>query len=134
MGRRAPRPVPAAGSEGVDSTAVRPPGPVRTCVGCRERAARADLLRVVVVEDRLVPDPRRRLPGRGASVHPDPHCVDLAVRRRAFPRALRLPGPLDATELVVAVQDAGGTAQQDAPTPSRKQVEKPHERSMSPSR
>jgi uncharacterized protein len=76
---------------------------VRTCVGCRERAARADLLRVVVVEGRLVPDPARRLPGRGASVHPDPRCVDLAVRRRAFPRALRLPGPLDASEVTELV-------------------------------
>jgi uncharacterized protein len=114
VGRRAPRPDPAEGREGVDSEPVRPPGPVRTCVGCRERAARTDLLRVVVVEGRLVPDPRRRLPGRGASVHPDPHCVDLAVRRRAFPRALRLPGPLDAGDVLAAVQQT--TAQQDAPS------------------
>jgi uncharacterized protein len=129
------RPGPPAEGEGVDSGTVRPPGPVRTCVGCRERAARADLLRVVVVEGRLVPDPRRRLPGRGASVHPVQHCVDLAVRRRAFPRALRLPGPLDATELLAAVHAVGqASPQQDAPVPSRKQVEKPHERSMSPSR
>lgn len=42
-----------------------------------------------------VPDPRGRLPGRGAYVHRDPGCLDLAERRRAFPRALRLPGPLD---------------------------------------
>ncbi|EFC78941.1 hypothetical protein FrEUN1fDRAFT_7935 [Parafrankia sp. EUN1f] len=32
--------------------------------------------------------------GRGAHVHPDPGCVDLAERRKAFPRALRVPGPL----------------------------------------
>ena len=30
-------------------------------------------------------------------MHPDPQCVDLADKRRAFPRALRLPGPLDVT-------------------------------------
>ena len=30
-------------------------------------------------------------------MHPDPRCVDLADKRRAFPRALRLPGPLDVT-------------------------------------
>jgi predicted RNA-binding protein YlxR (DUF448 family) len=72
-------------------------------VGCRERAARADLLRVVAVGDRLVPDLRRRLPGRGASVHPDPRCVELADKRRAFPRALRLPGPLDASLVREAV-------------------------------
>lgn len=39
----------------------------------------------------VVPDPRRRLPGRGAWLHPDSACLDLAVRRRAFRRALRAP-------------------------------------------
>jgi predicted RNA-binding protein YlxR (DUF448 family) len=68
---------------------------VRTCVGCRERASRAALLRVVAVGGVLTPDPAHRLPGRGASVHPDPGCVDLAEKRRAFPRALRLAGPLE---------------------------------------
>ncbi|HZE66531.1 MAG TPA: YlxR family protein [Sporichthyaceae bacterium] len=73
--------------------------PQRTCVGCRERTSAADLLRVVVVEGVAVPDPRRRLPGRGASVHPDVECLTLALRRRAFVRALRTTGPLDTTGL-----------------------------------
>ncbi len=68
-----------------------PPVPVRTCVGCRKRAPADELLRVVARSGALVPDPRRRLPGRGASVHPTPECLHAAVRRRAFPRALRLP-------------------------------------------
>ncbi len=66
--------------------------PVRTCVGCRERAPVTDLLRVVLRSGALVPDPRRTLPGRGASLHPTPECLHAAERRRAFPRALRLPG------------------------------------------
>ena len=74
-------------------------GPVRTCVGCRVRASRAVLLRVVAVEAGgeivVVPDPHHRLAGRGAWLHPDPSCLDLAERRRAFPRALRREGPLD---------------------------------------
>ncbi|MQA85521.1 MAG: DUF448 domain-containing protein [Streptosporangiales bacterium] len=69
--------------------------PVRTCVGCRVRAAKSDLLHLVVVEGVVVPDPRGRLPGRGASLHPDLGCLQLAERRRAFPRAFRRPGPLD---------------------------------------
>jgi uncharacterized protein len=73
----------------------RPAEPVRTCVGCRTRAAASGLLRVVAVEGTLVPDPRRRHPGRGAWVHPDLGCLRLAERRRAFPRALRAPGELD---------------------------------------
>ncbi|MER6915435.1 YlxR family protein [Streptomyces sp. NPDC000594] len=69
--------------------------PERTCVGCRERAAKSDLLRIVAVGGDCVPDDRGTLPGRGAYVHPAVVCLDQAVRRRAFPRALRVTGPLD---------------------------------------
>ena len=82
-------------------------------MGCRTRATQSALLRVVVVGDqppRLTPDPARRLPGRGASVHPDPRCVDLADKRRAFPRALRLLGPLDVTPVR---EHVAGLAQHD---------------------
>ena len=85
--------------------------PVRTCVGCRERAAQAELLRVVAEiradasrTGRVVPDPNRRAPGRGAHVHPTPRCLELALRRRAFTRALRVPGGLDTTPVEVFVQ------------------------------
>ncbi|NHT17377.1 YlxR family protein [Cellulomonas sp. IC4_254] len=75
-------------------------GPVRTCVGCRNAGPRSVLLRVVAAttdagDPAVVVDVRRALPGRGAWLHPDPHCLELAERRRAFPRALRLAGPLD---------------------------------------
>jgi predicted RNA-binding protein YlxR (DUF448 family) len=43
----------------------------------------------------VVADPRGRIPGRGAWLHPVPECVELAQRRRAFARALRVPGPID---------------------------------------
>jgi predicted RNA-binding protein YlxR (DUF448 family) len=43
----------------------------------------------------VVPDLRHKLPGRGASVHLDLGCFELAVRRRAFTRALRRGAPLD---------------------------------------
>jgi predicted RNA-binding protein YlxR (DUF448 family) len=72
-------------------------------VGCRSRAAKIDLLRVVAVSGVLVVDRRGRLPGRGAYVHPEPACVDLAERRRAFPRALRHAGPLDLAPLRTVV-------------------------------
>ena len=74
---------------------MRSAEPVRTCVGCRTRTAASGLLRVVAVDGALVPDPRRRYPGRGAWVHPDIGCLRLAERRRAFPRALRTAGELD---------------------------------------
>lgn len=86
------------------STRVRAGEPVRTCVGCRQRALAADLLRVVARETEsggfvLVPDLERRLPGRGAWLHPDPRCLSEAGRRRAFGRALRVSGSLDSSEL-----------------------------------
>ena len=57
-----------------------------------------ELLRVVAVPGALVvPDPHRRMSGRGAWVHPDRQCVELATRRRAFARALRVPGAVDPT-------------------------------------
>ncbi|MFF3622438.1 YlxR family protein [Streptomyces sp. NPDC002467] len=73
--------------------------PERTCVGCRERAAKSDLLRIVAIGDECVPDQRGTLPGRGAYVHPVVVCLDQAIRRRAFPRALRSTGALDTAEL-----------------------------------
>jgi predicted RNA-binding protein YlxR (DUF448 family) len=57
-------------------------------------------LRVVVHGHDLVPDPARKMPGRGASLHLDPDCLALAERRRAFGRALRTGGvTLDSTRL-----------------------------------
>jgi predicted RNA-binding protein YlxR (DUF448 family) len=42
----------------------------------------------------VVPDPGHRAPGRGAHLHPAIECLDLAERRKAFPRAFKVPGPL----------------------------------------
>ena len=74
----------------------------RTCVGCRRRDARSALLRVVAecsdtgeYPARVVADPRLRLPGRGAWLHPTSECLDLAVRRKAFGRALKVNAFLD---------------------------------------
>ncbi|MFF2773741.1 YlxR family protein [Streptomyces sp. NPDC058052] len=86
--------------------------PERTCVGCRERAAKSDLLRIVMIKDECVPDDRGTLPGRGAYVHPALHCLDLAVRRRAFPRAFKTPGPLDTAVLRNRVEQAAQAAPQ----------------------
>ena len=81
MAVRSPRPAPSAPV-------------VRTCVGCRGRAAKSDLLRVVSRDGEIVPDPQARLPGRGAYLHLSQKCFEQAGRRRAFARALRLPGPV----------------------------------------
>ena len=94
--------------------------PVRTCVGCRRRDSWSALLRVVAVREEpdnamngvvvLVPDPRHRLPGRGAWLHPSTTCFEQAVRRKAFTRALRLQAGPD----VSRVADHLETTQQSA--------------------
>jgi uncharacterized protein len=69
-------------------------GPTRTCVGCRTQASQNKLLRVVLQHAELVPDQHRRLTGRGAYVHFDLECIERAIQRRSFIRALRAPQPL----------------------------------------
>ncbi|MDT3330698.1 MULTISPECIES: YlxR family protein [Microbacterium] len=73
--------------------------PVRTCVGCRARAPRSSLLRIVARDGALVIDEKAVLPGRGAWVHDTDRCVSTALKRRAFGRALRASTPLDTAEL-----------------------------------
>ncbi|WP_245646129.1 YlxR family protein [Nocardiopsis trehalosi] len=65
------------------------------CVGCRSRAARSELLRLVAASGAVVPDPAGRTPGRGAYLHADPRCWESAERRRVWPRAFRSAGGLD---------------------------------------
>jgi predicted RNA-binding protein YlxR (DUF448 family) len=77
--------------------------PVRTCVGCRARVPAGQLLRVVARDGAVVPDSGRPQPGRGAHLHPTADCLELAERRRAFARALRVPGPLDVSAVRVLV-------------------------------
>ncbi|HXS65040.1 MAG TPA: YlxR family protein [Streptosporangiaceae bacterium] len=79
---------------------------IRTCVGCRTRAAKSDLLRVVAVNGEIVADPAARSPGRGAYLHPSQDCLEQARRRRAFPRALRVTGPLADDGLVRYLAEA----------------------------
>ncbi|WP_344231882.1 YlxR family protein [Kribbella hippodromi] len=71
----------------------------RTCIGCRKRSSPADLLRMTVSGGLVLPDPGHRAPGRGAHLHPTTECFELAVRRKAFPRAFKVPGPLTVTGL-----------------------------------
>lgn len=71
-----------------------PAEPVRTCVGCRRREIQSKLLRTArAVDERgvktVVVDTRRCIAGRGAWLHPDPACLSLAIKKRAFNRAFR---------------------------------------------
>jgi uncharacterized protein len=58
----------------------------------------------------VTPDPHGTLPGRGAHLHPEARCLELATRRKAFGRALRVEGPLDLTAVAALVAGSSSTA------------------------
>lgn len=70
-------------------------GPVRTCVGCRRKDQQDALVRIVATPEGVVVDPRHRLPGRGAYLHPSIECVERAVKRGAVHHALRRARPTE---------------------------------------
>lgn len=66
-------------------------GPERTCALTRQARAPEDLIRFVIGPgDVLVPDIRRKLPGRGVWVSLSAAAVGEAVKRRAFERSLKM--------------------------------------------
>lgn len=80
--------------------------PVRTCLGCRQRAPRSSLVRVVARDGTVVVDALARFPGRGAWVHSTRECVETATVRRAWARALRVAGPLDAESVLTTISSS----------------------------
>ncbi len=64
----------------------------RTCVGCRQRDARDNLVRVAAGTSAVEVDEKAHLQGRGAWIHRDSACLNRAIRSRAFERALRQQG------------------------------------------
>lgn len=67
--------------------------PLRTCIGCRQRAEQNELVRLVLKDEantRFVAiDRHRRMPGRGAWLHPDRDCLEQAQSKRGFNRAFK---------------------------------------------
>lgn len=81
---------------------------LRTCIATRQKVEDTQLLRVVADPEhpgRVLADPRRKLPGRGAWIKPTPEAVELAEQRRAFARALRLSTPVDVSHVREYVSD-----------------------------
>ncbi len=82
----------------------------RTCVGCAKRAPHELLVRLVLAETpdgkaSVVPDAKGGSFGRGAHVHANAACLELATKRglsRAYKREVRA----DADELAAAIATA----------------------------
>jgi predicted RNA-binding protein YlxR (DUF448 family) len=64
--------------------------PVRTCVACRQEAGKGSLVRVVRSADgAAVVDVTGRAQGRGAYLHRDLTCIEIARKKKALDRALK---------------------------------------------
>jgi predicted RNA-binding protein YlxR (DUF448 family) len=90
--------------------------PSRTCLGCRRRRAKRDLVRLVRRSDGVVVvDAEGCRPGRGAYVCAEPDCTERALKTgrlaHAFRAACRVGDELEST--VLAGSHSTGAAGRD---------------------
>ena len=68
--------------------------PQRQCMGCRERKAKREMIRVVRGTDGTVHlDFGGKAPGRGAYLCPNPECLKKAMKANSLGRALEIEIP-----------------------------------------
>ena len=68
--------------------------PQRQCMGCRERKAKREMIRVVRGTDGNVSlDFGGKMNGRGAYICPNPDCLKKAQRSKSLERSLETPIP-----------------------------------------
>ncbi len=82
--------------------------PQRQCMGCRERKAKRELIRVVRRTDGTVGlDFSGKVNGRGAYLCPNPECLKKAQRSRALERSLETPIPQEVYDRLAREMEAG---------------------------
>lgn len=82
--------------------------PQRQCMGCRERKAKKELIRVVRGTDGVVSlDFSGKLNGRGAYLCPDAVCLAKAQKAKALERSLEVPIPQEVYDRLAKEMEAG---------------------------
>ena len=82
--------------------------PMRQCVGCREKKAKKELVRVVrSPEGEISLDFRGKAPGRGAYVCPQAECLRRAIKSRALERGLDCQIPQEIYDQLLLRMEAG---------------------------
>ena len=82
--------------------------PQRQCMGCRERKAKRELIRVVRTPEGTVSlDFRGKMNGRGAYLCPNPECLKKALRSKALDRSLEVTIPEEVYARLEKEMEAG---------------------------
>jgi len=82
--------------------------PQRQCMGCRERKAKREMIRVVRCTDGTVTlDFSGKLNGRGAYVCPDPECLKKAIKSKSLDRSLEVTIPEEVYDRLQKEMEAG---------------------------
>ena len=77
--------------------------PQRQCMGCRERKAKRELIRVVrTTEGTVSLDFSGKLNGRGAYICPNPECLKKAQKTKSLERSLEVSIPETVYERLAA--------------------------------
>ena len=82
--------------------------PQRQCMGCRERKAKKEMIRVVRCTDGTVSlDFSGKMNGRGAYICPDPDCLKKALKSKALDRSLEVTIPEDIYDRLTKEMETG---------------------------
>ena len=82
--------------------------PQRQCMGCRERKAKKELIRVVRGTDGVVSlDFSGKLNGRGAYICPNAACLAKAQKAKSLERSLEVPIPQEVYDRLAKEMEAG---------------------------
>lgn len=73
--------------------------PLRTCLACREKKQKTELVRFILNEDQVHIDCDFKLPGRGAYTCAIETCFHTVIKRKGFYRAFRQKVQIDIERL-----------------------------------
>ena len=81
--------------------------PQRQCMGCRERKAKKEMIRVVRGTDGNVSlDFSGKLNGRGAYICPNAECLQKAQKAKSLERSLEVPIPQEVYDRLTREMEA----------------------------
>ena len=82
--------------------------PQRQCMGCRERKAKREMIRVVRQTDGTVSlDFSGKLNGRGAYICPNSECLKKAQKAKSLERSLEVPIPEEVYQRLAGEMERG---------------------------